>query len=322
MLAVADGYADACMVVAAIDLPLHGITPTNAAAAFWCNAANTSPLAATCMGAHERTFDIDLDTTAGPDASGTYFINLTSPLTARDNLRQAESDLIVFTKSVAKLDLTGDGVADIDPARIHFNGISLGGIVGGSHIHFVNDLRTAALSVPGGVVTKLLLDSQTFGPRIKAGVTGSLAEDSYGYNLFFRDFQAIIDSGDPINHINDAVAMHPVYIQKVVGDTVVPNSATDRLIAAAEVGDNTMTRISSGAANPVVHGAGVWVEFPYGSHVSLLTQSPCEAIDEPGKTLCKNTTVEMQKEAVMYAASSNVYGTAMVTVTDPTVVQQ
>ena len=56
--------------------------------------------------------------------------------------------------------------------------------------------------------------------------------DSYFYNLFFRDFQAVVDSGDPINHIKDAAAMHPVHLFKVLNDAVVPNSSTDRLIAA------------------------------------------------------------------------------------------
>jgi hypothetical protein len=46
-----------------------------------------------------------------------------------------------------------------------------------------------------------------------------------------RDFQAVIDSGDPINHIKDAVATVPVHLVKILNDAVVPNSATDRLIA-------------------------------------------------------------------------------------------
>lgn len=329
MLALADTYAAAaCMVVAAIDLPLHGVTATDAAnplSAFHCFAppAAANPL---CLGAVERTFDVDLDTTPGIDASGSYFINLTSPATGRDNLRQAEADLIVFTKSIAKLDLTGDGISDIDPTKIHFNGISLGGIVGGTHVHFVKDLRTAALSVPGGVVTKLLLDSDSFGPRIKAGVTASFVENSYNYNLFFRDFQSVIDSGDPINHILDAATMHPIYLQKVIGDHVVPNSATDRLIAVANTGDTTMTRVSSGAANPVAPGAGIYVEFPYGQHASLLTDSYC---NDPSlyptpdlKLLCQQTTTEMRLEAALYAATSNQYGTPMISVVNPAVVQQ
>ncbi len=52
---------------------------------------------------------------------------------------------------------------------------------------------------------------QSFGPSIRRGLSAkSLVPGSYVFGLFFRDFQAVIDSGDPINHIADAVAMHPV----------------------------------------------------------------------------------------------------------------
>jgi len=113
--------------------------------------------------------------------------------------------------------------------RISFVGHSLGGIVGGSHIHFVNDLRTATLVFPAGVLSKWAQESQAFGPRVRAALTTQLVFDSYNYNLYFRDFQAVIDSGDPINHIKDAVAMHPVHLMKVLNDTVVSNASTDRL---------------------------------------------------------------------------------------------
>ena len=77
-------FADACFVVAAIDLPLHGITNT------------TNPL---YQAANERTFNVDLqNNTTGAsvpdgkiDASGAHFdlpTLLSSPLTGRDNLRQ------------------------------------------------------------------------------------------------------------------------------------------------------------------------------------------------------------------------------------------
>ena len=72
--------------------------------------------------------------------------------------------------------------------------------------------------------------------------------DSYSYNLFFRDFQAVADSGDPINHIKDAVAKHPVHLMTVLDDAVVPNSATDRLIAAG--GLNKLTTLGPNAVGP------------------------------------------------------------------------
>ena len=119
-LAMADSFADACYVVASMDLPLHGLTPDTRrrSALFYCS----SPTNPACLGARERTFDVDLVNNASTgsavpdgliDPSGTHFINLPSPLTSRDNLRQAEADLITFAKSAATLDLDGGG-ADID----------------------------------------------------------------------------------------------------------------------------------------------------------------------------------------------------------------
>jgi hypothetical protein len=311
-LTMADAYADACFIVAAMDLPLHGIIQGDPTfGALYC-----SPALPQCIGATERTFDVDLvNNTTGVapgdgkvDASGTHMINLTSPATGRDNLRQAEADLIQFTKSIPGLAIAPGtpapaGPVGVDPTRISYTGLSLGAIVGGSHIHFTNDLRTATLSVPGGVITKLLLDSQTFGPRIKAGVTGQLAENSYNYNLFFRDFQAVVDSGDPINHIKDAVAMHPVHVMKVLNDTVVPNSATDRLIAQGPLG-----KLKTIGPNAVAAGNGGYTFFSKGSHGSLF---------DPTASLA--ATVEMQRQAVLFGASAVQPGGPFVVLTDPTV---
>jgi hypothetical protein len=309
---MADAYADACFIVVAMDLPLHGIVQGDPAfGALYC-----SPALPQCIGATERTFDVDLvnNTTGAPprdgkvDGSGTHMINLTSPATGRDNLRQAEADLIQLTKSVPGLAIAPGtpapaGPVGVDPTRISFTGLSLGAIVGGSHIHFTNDLRTATLAAPGGVITRLLLDSPTFGPRIKAGVTGQLALDSFNYNLFFRDFQAVIDSGDPINHIKDAVTMHPVHLIKVLNDTVVPNSATDRLIA-----QGGLKKLKTIGPNAVSAGNGGYTFFSKGSHGSLF---------DPTASLA--ATIEMQRQSVLFGASAVQPGGPFVVLTDPTV---
>ena len=311
-LTMADAYADACFVVVAMDLPLHGIVQGDPRfGALYC-----SPTLPQCIGAKERTFDVDLvNNTTGVapgdgkvDASGTHMINLTSPATGRDNLRQADADLIQLTKSVPGLAIAPGtpapaGPIGVDPTRIHYTGLSLGAIVGGTHIKFTNDTRTATLAVPGGVITRLLLDSQTFGPRIKAGVTGQLAENSYGYNLFFRDFQAVIDSGDPINHIKDAVSIHPVHLIKVLNDTVVPNSSTDRLIA-----QGPLRKLKTLGPNAVSAGNGAYTFFSKGSHGSLF---------DPTASLA--ATVEMQRQAVLFGASAVQPGGPFVVLTDPTV---
>jgi hypothetical protein len=311
-LTMADAYADACFIVVAMDLPLHGIVQGDPTfGALYC-----SPALPQCIGATERTFNVDLvNNTTGVapgdgkvDASGTHMINLTSPATGRDNLRQAEADLIQLTKSIPGLAIAPGtpapaGPVGVDPTRISFVGQSLGGIVGGSHIHFVDDLRTATLESPGGVITKLLLDSPTFGPRIKAGLTGQLAENSFNYNLFFRDFQAVIDSGDPINHIKDAVAMHPVHLFKVLNDTVVPNSATDRLIA-----QGPLSKLKTLGANAVGPGNGAYTFMSKGSHGAMFNPASPPAV-----------IGEMQRQTVLFGASAVQPGGPFVVLTDPTV---
>jgi dienelactone hydrolase len=298
-LAVADAFADACFVVAAIDLPLHGIT----------SAAN--PL---YQAGRERTFDLDLlnnaSGAAGPDGvidrSSSHFIQVPSPLTTRDNLRQGEADTIVFSKSLARLDVTGDGVADVDPARIHYVGLSLGAIVGGAHTRFAADTRTATLAVPGGLLTQLFLDSQAFGPGIKQALAAQgLNEGTTVYNNFFRDAQAALDAADPVNHIADAVRVKPIHLIQVTGDTVVPNNSTQRLVAAGN-----LRRLGSAGATPVSAGNGVWVNFIAGSHGSLF---------DPAASLA--ATVEMQSQTVQFAASATAPGGPFVVITNTAVLQ-
>src|SRR6202035_287838 len=138
MFAVADSFADHGFVVVAIDLPLHGITSQTDP----LYAAGANPLYAglglPASGSIERTFDLDVvnNTTLAPgpdgliDPSGASFINLTSLLTARDNLRESVADLITLARSLPHLTLGAAG--SVNPAAIHYLGHSLGGIVGGT----------------------------------------------------------------------------------------------------------------------------------------------------------------------------------------------
>jgi hypothetical protein len=307
-LAIADAFADACIVLAAIDLPLHGIVDT--ASPLYCSATNPG-----CLGARERTFDVDLVNNSNTsvavsdgriDASGTHFINLSSPLTSRDNLRQAESDLLTLTKSIATLDLTGDGASDVDPARISFTGLSLGAIAGTAALKFSGGLRTGTVTAPGGVLTRLLLDSQAIGPSIIAGVGAQgLVQNSYLFNLFFRDFQAVADAGDPVNHIAGANARLPLHLQKVVGDSVVPNSATDRLITAGG-----LRKIATVGPTAVGPGTGGYTTITAGSHGSLF---------DPTTSLA--ATAEMQRQAVTFAATAVQPGGPFVVISNPAIIE-
>lgn len=292
MLGLADSFAAQGFVVVAIDQPLHGIT---------------DPMNPLYQQANERTFNLDVmnNTTgaSGPDgvidSSGASFINLSSLLTARDNLREASADLLTFARSVGNLDVSGDAVSDIDATRIHFVGQSLGSIVAIPWLSLSTAVQTATLSVPGGLVTQLLRDSPTFGPRINAGLQAQgLVPGTTLYNQFFRDAQNVIEAGDPINYMAAAAAAKPILLHQVIGDTVIPNSATQRLIDVA-----ALPKVSTPGPNPI---SRAYVSFTAGVHSSLL---------DPTASL--PVTVEMQTQAVTFAVTNG----TIVAITNPAVVQ-
>jgi pimeloyl-ACP methyl ester carboxylesterase len=239
MLPIAPAFAQAGYVTVAIDLPLHGILPTDA----------TSGLRITNVS--ERTFDADFANNDNPkdtkpdgkvDASGSYFINLSSPLTSRDNVRQGAADILVLAKSLVNLDLDHDGQGDVDASKIRFTGISLGAIVGtvalGADKNKV--IGAASLSVGSGGIAKMLDASYAYGPRIVAGLVNdakpekTVFEGTDKYEGFMRFAQTLTDAGDPINFAIDAKNNHPILFTEVLGDFVVPNKAVKTTELPAE----------------------------------------------------------------------------------------
>lgn len=279
-VALAMAYALQGFAVAAIDVPLHGITDT------------TSPF---YQAANERTFNLNLvnNATGAPpadgviDGSGTHIINLTSVLTSRDNLRQAAIDIVQLSRSLPGLDLDGDTLGDIDPARIHFAGISLGGIVGTVANALPGPVQSAYLSVPGGGIANLLRESVALSPTVNAGLAANgLVPGLTLYENFFRNAQTAIDSGDPLNYVAATFAARPIIVTQVVNDVVVPNTATQRLINAAP-----FVKASTAGPNGVAAGTGRWVHFLQGSHGSFMDPSNLAV------------TTEMQTHAASFVAT-------------------
>jgi dienelactone hydrolase len=278
-LAIAESYASQGFAVVAIDQPLHGIVPTDSAAAL------------RIPGVTERTFDADYinNTTRQPpadgvvDPSGANFIQVSSPNTSRDNLRQSAIDQLTLAKALPAAVAVGQTAPLFDGASIHLAGQSLGGITGANVASLPSAINSFALSVPGGGISQLLLDSPTFGPSISGGVAAQLGLNTLLYKVFFRDAQAGVDSGDPLNHFAAAVANKPILLHKVVGDTVVPNSATDRLIAVG-----ALLKANAAGNWP----ADSYVTFTAGTHGSLLVPNPAAV------------TVEMQREFVGFAVAN------------------
>jgi hypothetical protein len=305
-LSVADAFADSGFVVVAIDLPLHGVTdPTSP---FYASASNPlyAGLSLPAGGSIERTFDLDVynNKTGAPgadgriDASGASFINLASLLTTRDNLREGAADLITLVRSVPNMTLDDDSAGDIDPANIQFLGHSLGAMVGTAFLGVVSntEIGSATLAMPGGGLAQLLNESATFGPRLRAALQArGLAPQSAGFEQFLQAAQTVWDSGDPLNYMA-AAAHHPLHLMQIVGsgasppDQLIPNSATQRLIEAAD-----LLRIAApGTLGPMTHAQSFngYVNFITGDHESLV---------DPTASLA--ATIEMQAEAISFAGA-------------------
>lgn len=309
-LAVSATLAAQGFAVISIDLPLHGL-PADSPFAI-----GNTPFGAV---ASERTFNVDYvnnETGApGPDGiaddSGTHFINLSSLLTSRDNLRQAVADLFVLTASIPWTDIDGNGTGDFDSSNIQFVGLSLGAIVGTPFLALEPNVNVGLLSVPGGGVARLLDGSVAFGPRIRAGLEAAgVVAGTPTYDSFMGAAQQVIDSIDPINY-GYASAQNAILLHEVVGggdnlpDQVVPNSVAGAPLSGTEpliraLGLPTLTETTQ-AANGI---RGV-VRFTAGEHASIISPT------------APAVTAEMQGQMASLLAS----GGAAVLIQDTSVIR-
>ena len=288
LLAVADTLADAGFAAIAIDLPLHGVTST------------TDPLKAESNPAFgddvERTFNLDFaNNTTGAagadgsiDSSGTHFINLTSLLTSRDNVRQGVSDLLTLRKSLASIT-----TVPLNISQVGFIGHSLGGIVGTVYLGAETTSTPASLVTTGGGIARLLDASPSFSPIIHAGLANAgLVQGSAGYDLFMANAQTMLDAADPINWGAKAAQTHPLHMIEVVGlngvgsDQVIPN----RVALAPLSGTEPLASIMGlKAVAQTTAGSDGIVRFTSGVHGSVL---------DP--TVSFDATAEMQLELAAF----------------------
>jgi pimeloyl-ACP methyl ester carboxylesterase len=322
MLAMASGLAaQACIAVIAIDLPLHGVTDTTDP--FYKNQLfkGTAVAAALTAPVSERTFDMDLENNttlaAGPDgkidSSGAWFINLTSTITSRDNLREGAADLLNLVATLPNLHAVGAATTSFDSSEVFYVGHSLGGIVGTTFLGADTEsgapkIVAAVLANPGGHIAELLRNSAEFEPIIDGQLAANgLVKGSQAYYDFYSEAQAAVEDGDPANYAAFAVAGHPIHMLEVVGglngaadtcnlpDQVVPNTSTDLL--ASIMG---LVQIDSSSA-----GNKFIVRFLAGDHGSFLSPAvPASCTNNTtNQGIYGAVTVEMQTEMGTFLGS-------------------
>lgn len=249
---------------------------------------------------------------------------LSSDLAAtRDNIRQSVLDLHGLVSALKACGTTACGALKVDVNNISYVGISLGGIMGSTAVATKGDFRSAVLNVPGVGWADILENSQTnaikcplvdalidakilTGDKWNATVqpnTGLCTTDAWktqpGYAQFAAIGRWVLDPADGANFASK-LATKKILIQQVVGDTVVPNVATDNeaklvgLFAMAAMADpatapNGPAASAAITTNPTANKFVKYTNLPAAppfpgntfEHASLLRPAPTPGITPP-----------------------------------------
>jgi len=286
------------------------------------------------------------------NADVTSYMNLASLLTARDNVRQSEVDLLALRLSLNSVDLAGQ----LDATKASFLGHSLGAITGITFTALANSgvvnpatgellpmnpygINSASYAFPGGGIPGVLLNSVSFGPVVKAGLTSSqsfidVVEETAGkkvedmteaeyatyveaiYPAFANEFnfaaQTIIDAADPVNYASTVkTTMTPVHVLEVVGDEAAGGSnKADQVIVNGVaslplVGTEPLIRelgllAASDTVGDGTTAVSAAVRFLKGHHSSILSPAVSPSAAEDA-TANLEVTIEMQSEVASFA---------------------
>lgn len=172
---------------------------------------------------------------------GDLSVRALKPLELRDNWRQSTWDKLQLTRLLqTSPDVDGDGTADIDGDTLMHLGVSLGGVMGAELLALTDAYGAGVLVVPGGRVSAIISESETFGTLVRALRPRGLSDGDVV--RFFPVMQTILDAGDAATfgpHIlEDRFAedrVPSVLLGVVLDDDIVPNVANYTLARAIGV---------------------------------------------------------------------------------------
>jgi len=261
-LLLADKLARAGFALISIDLPYHG-ERTACLADGDCSSGATCAADGACLKDGQvvdfaRSVAIPGIPGEGfPSATGKAFIDVERLPGTRDHFRQSVIDLSATTRAIKLADWkTATGGIALDPNDIRYAGISLGGILGGLVSGIDPTYRAMLLNVGGAGLVDLMRESATFGPTLKSALAAKgVSEGTPEYDSFLNAAKWMLDEIDPINFAPYARKRPLVYadpatnqpvtapvkalrLHMATGDSVVPNTATMRLVAATGVDES------------------------------------------------------------------------------------
>jgi len=122
----------------------------------------------------------------------------------------------------------GDGVADLDVSRVFYQGTSMGGFLGTTFVGLAPEIDGAFVQVPGAGILDTIYHSLLWGIFDDLLPAGAGPGDGMA---LIAGAQALLDRSDPTHYL-DRIRRRgtPFFVVYGVGDGVVINETTDRLV--------------------------------------------------------------------------------------------
>jgi hypothetical protein len=270
------------------------------------------------------------ETTFGPTCAPQCFHSILSTDLAatRDHLRQTMLDQLTLEAVLQGCAAAGAcGALQLDPARLGYLGQSLGALIGGVSVAMSEGLRTAAFNVGGADWLRILTDTSTpaiscplVDALIASGVLSGepwnlgsnpnalcLGEDwktDPGFLQFASAARWVLDPADPINYAARYGDARSVLLAEVIGDAVIPNSATREFGAALGLSAEPASISASlppPPSVPVLTPGSHWLEY-HG-----LDANP--ALGFPGNAYAHGSLLAPATPSASMAAGSGELGT-------------
>ncbi|MCB9676340.1 MAG: hypothetical protein H6737_14550 [Alphaproteobacteria bacterium] len=200
----------------------------------------------------------------------------------RENFDQSVLERVQLLSLVAQApDIDGDGIDDLNPSRLGYLGISLGGLMGNGVMALSPDVEMGVLPIAGGNLASIIR-----GTEVMAGVLPLLADlagSDTALERYLSVTQSIVDPADPAlwaRHVLEdryvGASVPDVLLPVAMQDEVVPPPAGQALARAMDLPHiapvvEAVPGLSSGGSAPVAanHPSGATVGyFQYGTVTS------------------------------------------------------
>ncbi len=179
-----------------------------------------------------------------------------------------------------------DGVPDIDPNELFYVGQSMGSLMGVMFLAVENDIKAAILNVPGGGFTSIMtlgdMSKSMFLDQMKNSI-----KDELELRKLLALSQIIVDDSDSLSYAplirKREKPKTSILLQESIGDSVVPNFATERLAIALGIPllkpyVNEVYGLAVEEYNDLFKGSGLY-QFNYArgypAHLLMAMHKPC-----------------------------------------------